>query len=51
MIPGAAFTHKLHLIYLVNDLLHYWLVQAFQTRVHIKDKRVNLINNHDNNNN
>jgi len=27
MQPGAAFTQKLHLIYLINDLLHYWLVQ------------------------
>lgn len=26
MAPGAAFTQKLHLIYLINDLLHYWLV-------------------------
>lgn len=26
MTPGAAFTQKLHLIYLINDLLHYWLV-------------------------
>lgn len=26
MSPGAAFTQKLHLIYLINDLLHYWLV-------------------------
>lgn len=26
MSSAAAFTHKLHLIYLINDLLHYWLV-------------------------
>lgn len=23
---GAAFTQKLHIIYLVNDVLHHWLV-------------------------
>lgn len=37
MIPGAAFTHKLHLIYLVNDLLHYWLVQTFEIAYKLKD--------------
>lgn len=26
MAPNAAFTQKLHLIYLINDLLHHWLV-------------------------
>lgn len=26
--PGAAFTQKLHIIYLVNDVLHHWLVSA-----------------------
>lgn len=27
MSPNAAFTQKLHLIYLINDLLHHWLVE------------------------
>lgn len=26
MAPNAAFNQKLHLIYLINDLLHHWLV-------------------------
>jgi hypothetical protein len=29
MSPEAGFTLKLHLIYLINDLLHYWLVSKF----------------------
>lgn len=24
--PGAPFSQKLHIIYLVNDVLHHWLV-------------------------
>lgn len=27
MASNAAFTQKLHLIYLINDLLHHWLVK------------------------
>ena len=27
MAPNAVFTQKLHLIYLINDLLHHWLVK------------------------
>lgn len=29
MSSTAAFTQKLHLIYLINDLLHHWLVDQF----------------------
>lgn len=24
--PGVSFSQKLHIIYLVNDVLHHWLV-------------------------
>lgn len=31
--PGAAFTQKLHIIYLVNDVLHHWLVYNIPHRI------------------
>jgi hypothetical protein len=37
MSPGAGFTQKLHLIYLINDLLNYWLVS--ETKVAAKSFR------------
>ena len=35
LAPSAAFTQKLHLIYLINDLLHHWLVElAFKFKIY-----------------
>lgn len=34
MSPNAAFNQKLHLIYLINDLLHHWLVALKYHWVH-----------------
>lgn len=38
---GGGFNQKLHLIYLINDLLHHWLVETISKN--IKKLRLSLL--------